>query len=120
MELQISKIRKSTSGITFQNTWKIRYWKDGIQKIRNTYTKDIDEAIKIRDAFYAELKAMGATEVLVGTASPKAQVSRTQKNPSKHIYERKPFLVKIRNQHVGVFDTREEAEKARDRYLKNR
>jgi hypothetical protein len=118
MNYEISKIRKKTSGMALQNTWKIRYYVNGFLKVKNTYTPDVDQAIEIRDRFFDELRAKGATEKLVGTANPKAVRIPKPLTKDTYVQLRKPYVVNVLGKYLGVFDTLEEALACRDRHLK--
>jgi len=117
MKYEISKLRKKTSGMTLQGTWKIRYTVDGVLKTKNSYTKDVDEAVKIRDGFFAELLAQGATEKLVGRANPKTKYPARPPTEDIYIHRRRPYIVKVKQKYLGLFDTLEEARAARDKYM---
>lgn len=115
----LPKIKKPTSGLVLatvrhttkagllrtKTSWRACYIKDGSSRQKILNTEDLAEAITRRDALYAELRAAGATEV--------------QPRASAYIYHRPPYVVKICGVWVGSYETKGEAETARDAYLAN-
>lgn len=102
--------RNPDSGLVFtQGTWRCYYTTDGKRRQRSLGTTDRARAREARDAFYAELRAQGATET-TRRPDPVAADGR-----QRYVYERrqKPFYVRLPGgRYIGEYDTREEADAA--------
>lgn len=60
--VQVPIIKKIDSGLSRRTyKWSVYFYVNGLQKMKSTGTNSVKEARKIRDKFYAELLAAGAT-----------------------------------------------------------
>lgn len=118
--ITIPPILKPTSGLVAVGTTVYATYKvDGRQKRRRvgSITDKHVLVAAIRDAFYEELLADGAT---VSTRRPVTEAVRKQRaaaNPDKYITYRHPWVVVIAGKVIAECETKREAKKARDRHL---
>lgn len=82
--------------------WHIVYYFDDKRRTKSTGTDDLELARPKRDEFFKGVAV-------------KERKPHTKK--SRYIYLRKPYLVKKDNIKIGEYDTYEEAERERDKYL---
>ena len=79
----------------------------------------MDEARTRRDHLYRNLKELHqARQVKVRTITVKRKPSDTQLTPEKYIYRRAPYLVRVLGKVVGEAETREQAVRVRNQWLR--
>jgi hypothetical protein len=60
--IQVPIVKKLDTGLSRRTyVWSLIFYVDGKQKMKSTNTKNVAEARKIRNAFYKQLLAAGAT-----------------------------------------------------------
>ncbi len=99
-----------------------QYTQDGKRRrkaIGNTLFHDERLLSKLRDKFYTEILAAGATVATRGPRTPDRK-AKAAADPNRYIQQRKPFVVVIGGKVIAECDTEEGARKARDKHLKIR
>lgn len=100
--IQIPTIRTDRSGLTFsRGFWKAMYYKGNKKLMKSMRTKDLTEATKRRDEFYASL-----------------DVPVVHGEGDRFIYPVGHFVVKIRGRYIGTAQTIEAAREMRDAALR--
>jgi hypothetical protein len=95
-------IRNDRSGLTYsRGFWRALYYKGEKRLMKSMRTKDLAEATKRRDDFYASLDA----PVIHGDGD-------------RFVYKIESYVVKIRGRYVGSASTIEEARAMRDKALR--
>ncbi len=84
-----------------------RYWLNGVEKRKSLGTSAIKSAKAAQKEFYV------GKEVYKG----KSIQDKLKSNPDLYIYQRPPYVFQIAGKIAVPCNTREEAEKERDKYL---
>lgn len=99
--IKVPTIRTPRSGLCFsRGTWRAMFTKDGKRLMKSMKTKDLVEAARRRDEFYATL----GVEVTHGKGE-------------RFIYPVEHFVIKVQGAYIGTASTIEEARSMRDRAM---
>jgi hypothetical protein len=108
----IPRPRNADTGLTYYaagKTYRVEYSTHGKRRYRSLRTDDINEARRLRDMFYKNLQAAGATY-------PDRRM-KVSADDDKGIYPATGFNLKIHGKHIGHYATIEAARAAKRRYV---
>jgi hypothetical protein len=100
--------------VQVKGVWFALYYRDGKALRKTLKTTNKKEAIRARNLFFLELVADGATVYTGRTAQTKVL-----DKPNLYIYERPPYIFKVKGKVLLESWDPDEIRTARDEYLKN-